>query len=446
VPTAAALSREQAVADYLGLTDPGFVAALLPAAAVAELVEAQVPIADLLDPGLEGAFDPARPTSKRVTALIAVPASPATGSCPPGHAASRCAPLVVFHHGITRGKADLLGIAGTLTARGFIVAAIDMPKHGDRSFCASDADCATGDRCEPQPALASASDPVAPGLCKTTSGGEGRLARMAPKAVPRASGNFLVSLDLFRTRDTLRQDVIDHAFLTLALARPAALRAGYTPDALETYLAATHDLGVDPTRVYWASQSLGSVVGTLNLAANDRFSRAVLNTGGATLVDIFANPTSGYHDDLVALLATNDPPIQEDTAGYRQFLQVAKWILDPAEPANFAARVATPLLFQAAYCDGTIPNDQNELLAALLGATPPLPATTATTGRFQWFLGTASGDVGACPAPGAQPPPSAVSHGFLLASTSPVTIAAQSALADFLATGDAQPTPFRPAP
>ena len=33
-------------------------------------------------------------------------------------------------------------------------------------------------------------------------------------------------------------------------------------------------------------QSSGSILGTLNLAANPRFSRAVLNVGGATLVDI----------------------------------------------------------------------------------------------------------------------------------------------------------------
>jgi len=39
-----------------------------------------------------------------------------------------------------------------------------------------------------------------------------------------ASGNYVISGNLFRTRDTFRQDIIDNSGLILALARPPLQR------------------------------------------------------------------------------------------------------------------------------------------------------------------------------------------------------------------------------
>jgi hypothetical protein len=195
------------------------------------------------------------------------------------------------------------------------------------------------------------------------------------------------------------------------------------------------------------SQSLGSIQGAVDLAANPRFTNAVFNTPGATLVDVLANPKSEFHARLLQLIA----PVEEGTADYLKLLQVAKWILDPADPANFAGhvtanRLESPLddlpglpetrsaLTQSALCDPTIPNEQNALFSALLGLAVPA-AGAGTSGYVQWYVGGAGT---ACPDDGAD-------HGFLIRPVDPtLTTSAQAAAADFLADPAPKPATVRP--
>ncbi|HEY6003613.1 MAG TPA: hypothetical protein VIV57_12120 [Anaeromyxobacter sp.] len=444
-------------------TDYGVPSTLLPAAAVPELADATFVALDLLDPGNQGAFDPANPTPLPVTVLVAIPpAATVTAACPPGVSSAHCAPLVVFHHGVTRSRGDMLFLAASLTSQGFVVAAIDAAKHGDRTYCSADNQCVPGDTCVPNPALGTPVDPVAPGTCQLAllrhrmdcaATDTNPACFTAPKGLPFASGNFLLSLNLFRTRDTLRQDIADQSFLALALARPAALRGPGPLDPLAAHLDTTYGIAIDPTKVYFVGQSLGAMQGTLNVAANPRFTRAVLAEGGATAIDIFANPDSSFHQTLVDLLAAAG--IVEGTPEYLQFLQIAKWVLDPSDPANFAGTLlggtdhprlpiglpfapAQPaeVLAQAALCDGTIPNPQNQELAGLVGVIPPLPPDTVGTGDFQWFINSAAG---------ATCPTDAATHGVLLDFVHPtLTAQAQASVADFLSSGAAQSTPVRP--
>lgn len=202
--------------------------------------------------------------------------------------------------------------------------------------------------------------------------------------------------------------------------------------------------------MYWLSQSLGSIQGAVDIAVNPRISHAVFNVPGATVVDIFANPDSGFHASLLSLLS----PIQENTPAYLQVLQVAKWILDPAEPANFgshviADRLTSPLnaagfvnqsrtgqvLVQSALCDATIPNAQNAFFASQLGLVVPAPGDTSFR-QMQWYVDSASAE--ACPA-------DAVTHGFLLDGVNiSLTQQAQATAASFLASPAVEPATVRP--
>ncbi len=471
VLAASFLSPAQAAAQY-GIDVSHLPAA--PSGPIAELAEVTFPtLSLLLGSENSGAFDPAHPVGEPVTALVAIP-NPAlvTGTCPPGIAAATCAPLVVFRHGITRSKSDLLPIAAALTAQGFVVAAIDAEKHGDRSYCTSDAQCCPAALCGTASTCAFKANLTTPtdgganiGVCESSPGVRGSYlnqrvdcavpfladgktpnpACLSPKGVPYVSGNYLVSLNFFRTRDSLRQDIIDQSALVKALAPTP----GGTPDAFASHLAATEGFAVDYTKVYWVSQSLGSIQGAVDIAVNPRISRAVLSVPGATVVDIFANPASGFHSALLSLLA----PIQENTPAYLQLLQVAKWILDPAEPANFGSHVAvsplaSPLnasfpnpdrtgqvLNQFALCDATIPNTQNAYFASQLGLLVPA-AGDATSGYVQWYVNSAS--TAACPA-------DAVTHGFLLDGVNlSLTTQAQLTAAAFLKSPSAQPATVRP--
>jgi hypothetical protein len=473
VLSASYLTPAQAAGQY------GIDAAYLPAAPggpVAEVAEVRLAtVSLLLDSANSGAFDPDHPAPEPVTALVALP-NPAlvTGTCPPGSPAftvSHCAPLVVFRHGITRSKADVLAAAAALTAHGFVVAAIDGEKHGDRSWCTSDAQCCPAALCGVASTCAFKENLTGPtdggtpiGVCESAPGVRGGYLNyridcadpfladgvtpdqtcFSPKGVPYVSGNYLVSMNFFRTRDSLRQDVIDQSALVKALAP-----YGQGTDALALHLAES-DYAVDPTRIYWLSQSLGSSQGAVDLAAIPRFQNAVFNAPGATLVDIFANPESHFHQTLLDLL----DPIVEGTPDYLKTLQVAKWILDPADPANFAPhvladRLTSPLdalpgnptsrsaLVQAALCDGTIPNAQNAYFASQLGVAVPA-AGAASNGYVQWYLTGATGAV--CP-------DNAATHGFLLDGVdASLTSQAQTTAGAFLASPAAEPATVRPAP
>jgi dienelactone hydrolase len=345
---------------------------------VGSFLTANVVTVDAIDPAT-GALNPSTaawaPTA--IPVLLALPKvdqATCTTTVP-------CArPLVIWHHPLNGGHLQMLTVANSLAKQGFVVAAIDAPYHGDRAFCAKNSDCTTDGTadgvCTPDQAKAGQGDAVPPGTCTTGQLREANLTTVA-------SGNYFLSANFFRIRDGFRQEFLDQAALVLALARPT----GVPEPAANAVVAALSDRGikVDPTAVYYEGLSLGGMAGVPILATNPRFARGVLNVPGGTLVDVFTN-APGFKQDVDALflglgidrskLAT-DPNV---AARYLQTLVLAKWILDPAEPVNYAASVksklpspllrappngfggtglvhpTTDVLGQLANCDQVVPN------------------------------------------------------------------------------------------
>jgi hypothetical protein len=133
--------------------------------------------------------------------------------------------------------------------------------------------------------------------------------------------------------------------------------------------------------------------------------------------------------------------IQRGTAQFLQFLVVAKTVLDPADPINFAGHLKTntlpdllhggvpqtakAILTQVAYCDGVVPNPFGFLHASNIG-TGPFPPPQGT-GTFEIFTQNGIADLSAkCG------PTTAVEHGFLLDFASSRTSKAQVDAANFV--------------
>ncbi len=408
----------------------------VPTAGIAAIYAVTVPTLDPIDRAT-GALAP-DPATWRPSALNALVVAPNPGgavqeACPAPASALSCAPLVVFQHGLGQNKTNVFAIASTLASAGFAVAAIDAPLHGDRALCTVDTECVcpAGVTCTPTCTLfASAPLPgdAAPvGLCETPS-----------VAVPGVSGNYFVTLNLFRTRDALRQDILDTSALVLALAPPAPT-ANPVAQAMQG-----HGLAIDGRKVYWLGQSLGGILGTLNTAANPRISRAVLNVPGATLTDVFTN-SPAFSTAVGALLAGVPPPLGPITPGsanYLRFIQVTKLVLDGADPANYARHLvgdadhptwpnlltqapnqaAKNVFGQYAICDQVIPNPYNLFLFDQIGLS----------------AGSAPNPFSAYAVVGAGTPPSCTTtnnpaHGFLLAPTN-ATAAGQGDASAYLST------------
>jgi hypothetical protein len=460
----------------------------VPLTNIQEIIEVSIPTVDLLNPST-GAFG-GTPAPASITALISVPkAASVTAACPGAFGlpvGTKCAPLVVFHHGLGGTKAQMLTVANSLNAQGLIVAAIDSPKHGDRAFCAKDSDCeATGSpgapapagACVPNPAFAGQGDTVFPGAC--TGPGTNGL-RHVPQlcASPAcktawgtyaltpppngnggtssgqtfASSNYLVTTNFFRTRDTIRQDVFDNSALIIALSPPTA----GAPNSVQTELI-TNGVFIDPTNIQWLGQSYGSILGTINVAANPRLGKAVLNVGGGTVTDVFTTPGSSFYPTLVALLNTLSPPIVPGTPQFLQFINVAKWVLDPADPINFATHVTantlpnllntvTPgapqtakgVLGQIAHCDTTVPNQTNTNMYLDMGLGPLFTGTNAVAqSTLTTFFDSAnSASTGTCVGVGGSDA-SFTPHAFITSWGIDPSTATYDSIVNLL-TGDAQ--------
>jgi hypothetical protein len=314
---------------------------------------------DLADPAVLGTL------LTDLHALVAVPAAASVPACPspPFPAGARCAKLVVVGHGLNGSKEALFAVASSLASQGFLAAAIDFPLHGARNWCSSNADCTT--------------DGTADGVCTPFEGGDGQGDATPPgtctTGVPRtADSRYFATANFFRLRDAFRQNVLDQSALALALSRPPASQG--IPQPPGNPLTAQFPAGVvtDPSAVYYGGISLGSIAGTSVVATNPRISRAVLSVGGGTFVDVATN-SSTYQDDLDAVLASiipgytrpkvtpGDPAFDPAVAeSYVQTLAVAKWVLDPADPINYAAHVRTaplPNLLTPDPADLQLPKD-----------------------------------------------------------------------------------------
>ncbi len=356
-------------------------------------------------------------------ALVAVPDASLVPPCPspPFPAGALCAKLVVVGHGLNGSKETLFALAASLASRGFVAAAIDFPLHGSRNWCSSSADCVAaggGDgTCTPFEGGAGQGDATPPGVC---TGG----------SAPRPGGaRYFVSSNFFRIRDAFRQNLLDQSALTLALARPPGTPT--PPGNPFTAAALPAGLIIDPSTVYYEGVSLGSIAGTSVAATNPRISRAALSVGGGTFVDIaitsptFVDPSS---PSSIAPLFTGllqgalpagtefsfamvDPASAAFNPAVAQaFLRlanVAKWILDPGDPVNFALHLeAAPLpnllanpdgsvpqakkevFGQLAKNDAVVPNPTNELLYGLIGADSTLYQATGGGSVPHGIIGT----------------------------------------------------------
>jgi hypothetical protein len=300
----------------------------IPHGNIAEVLETTITTFNLLSPST-GAFDPSGATAaETINVMIATPhptgstIQNCTGSLTAfGSAGLRCAPMVIYRHGLNGGRAEMLTLADSITAQGMVLVAIDAAKHGDRAFCtggdttttlgsATVPVCADGtSACTTALPAGAQGDAHPPGTCgavgyfrRPVSAVCGTGGCPAPTSgIPVVSGNYLISANLFRTRDTLRQDIIDESQLVRAIAF-APSGAPPTGHAVFDRMATTGVI-IDPARVYFIGQSLGAIQGTADVAVNPRIGKVVLNVGGGTLTDVLSQSPS-FNASVNALLAS----------------------------------------------------------------------------------------------------------------------------------------------
>ena len=292
--------------------------------------------------------DPNSPTKVADSVVSALLFKPAAAAPAEGY------PVVFFGHGLTLSKETLIVLASQLAQAGFVGVSIDWVNHGDRVVQTSDA-VALG--CDSSPTLRDQPQCFAP----------------------------IFSSDLASTRDSFRQSALDGIALVNALKRcTAATCAG---------------IEIDSSRMGYLGMSLGSLIGGLVVGMATDLKAAVLNVGGVGLIDlvehtdrvalrcsvvdslIAAGVIEGTASDLLARPPTGTCIGEEwkTDPAYLAFANVARWILDPADGANYMANIADrSVLVQEVVGDDLIPNFITGQMGGLLGLTPADAAVAAS--------------------------------------------------------------------
>jgi pimeloyl-ACP methyl ester carboxylesterase len=284
---------------------------------------------------------------------------------PQGAAPAEGFPVVVFQHGITRSKTDVFGVMGALTSQGFAVVAIDASNHGSRAVRISNVANAI-------PAL------------DCTDVGVG-LTGPRPDRGPDPTTNVgcyapIFSSDLAATRDGFRQSVLDIQQLVTSLKACGTTACG--------------KLKVDATKIAYLGHSMGSILGGMAVGTTPDIQASVLDVGGVGWVDILENTQQvvGFQCPLVdalidagSLTCGGAPCTEADKfdpiantglcltdawkldPGYRQFAVIGRWVLDPADPANYMQKLAaTRFLIQRVDDDEVVPNIATDNMGALV--------------------------------------------------------------------------------
>ena len=266
-------------------------------------------------------------------------------------------PIVVFQHGITRNRTDMLAIADTMASVGYAVIAQDLALHGvtdttnpfyvggdnplaalarERTFDLDFVDNATG-----------------------TAGSDG--------IIDGSATHFINLANLLVSRDNVRQGVAD--LFTLTDTIPFM---DYTGDGLPDF---------DGSRVAFVSQSLGSITGTMYLALEENVTTGVLSVGGGGIAKLLDGSPAFGPRIRAGLQAAGLTP---GTALYEQFMTITQTVIDAGDPINYAPLTAANnnILFHEVLGDQVI---TNTVPGAPLSGTEPiiaamgLPAISSTT-------------------------------------------------------------------
>ena len=171
--------------------------------------------------------------------------------------------------------------------------------------------------------------------------------------MPVASGAAFLEIEhIANTKDHFRQAVIDLGALERSLRKADWAEVIGRP--------------VDTSKIFYAGQSLGGIIGATYLSVAPQIDRAVLNVPGADLVDMFAE--SGWFGPQVDAFFTREG-IEAGSYEAERFMNVARWFIDAVDPQNLGQYTGDrELLIQMALLDFIIPNWSTQKLDDMTGA------------------------------------------------------------------------------
>lgn len=257
----------------------------------------------------------------QIPVLVTVPnASAVAGAARPANGW----PVVIFQHGITRDRTDMLAIADGFADAGFVVVAIDQPLHG----------------------ITSATNPFYQVTHERTFNLDftnNATGATGPDGIIDSSGSFFINLTSpLTSRDNLRQAVADLLSLTRSLSV-----LDLTGDGVAD---------IDTSNVHFVGHSLGGIVGGVYAGVASQVKTATLAMPGGKLSRLLIDSAT-FGPRITAALGASG--LKPNTTLFNQFLRDVQHAVDAGDPFNYiaAAAAARPIHLIQVVGGGAVPPD-----------------------------------------------------------------------------------------
>ena len=248
-------------------------------------------------------------------------------------------PVVIFQHGITGNRTQMIAIAPALAAAGFATIAIDLPLHG-----------------------LPPNDPSrVPGVPERTfdldvmnnaTGASG------PDGIADSSGASFINLpSLLTSRDNIRQAVSDLLTVQKSVGGTLVL-APEIADGAPTGQYLPTGIKLDGANIRYVGHSLGAITMATFLGVDADSAAAVLAMPGGGIARLLDGSASFGPRIAAGLAAASGGDVAEGNDNYETFLRFAQTAVDAADPLNFAAAASArhPLLMLEVRGDAVVPN------------------------------------------------------------------------------------------
>ncbi|WP_456451565.1 hypothetical protein, partial [Hydrogenimonas sp.] len=245
-------------------------------------------------------------------------------------------PVVIFQHGVTRNRLDVLTISEALATACYAAVAIDLPLHGiadpDNTFYKLGRQLGAQERTFD--------------LDRLTQDADETILAYKPDGKIDTSGIHYMNLQsLVTARDNIRQSTSDYLALYNALV-----------DADKT----NNGLGFNDNNISYVGHSLGAMApfgyfATQNVAGQ-RTNAVVLACEGGGIAELLMH--SQTFGDTIRKGLENIAGIEPYSSAYYQFVNATQTILDDADPVNYAKKAAQAqrMLSFEVLNDDVVPN------------------------------------------------------------------------------------------
>ena len=210
-------------------------------------------------------------------------------------------PIVIFQHGITQNRTNVLAIADALADAGYATIAMDLPLHGLDTN-------ATGLMTSYERTF---------NVDYVGQDADGNIISEGPDGTIDTSGRHYINLaSLLTSRDNLRQSASDLLALKNAISNLS---------------------GINASRIAFVGHSLGTIASFGFLSQNTMESVTLAMPGGG--IAELLNNSPAFGSEIAAGLAAKG--VVKGTSAYSSFMLATQTVLDDADPINYTTTVAT---------------------------------------------------------------------------------------------------------